>query len=488
MARPRRLQDWVDALSDYRLPMLPFSEQVLTRLAEENASPRVAELCAIVYRDPALVQHIVRTANSLQHKHLSTRVNSLEQAVMMLGLDRVLQLPQEMPRLEDSLAEPYRSGYLEALGGVYHAAVQAWNWARERHDMVPSEVFTATLLRQIGELALWAYDGDVMLELKEIQAHHDGYRDASEYVHLGFPISELSLALVQHWRLPTLVIENLRPERALGPRPYSILLALRLDSIAHKGWHTQEMEIVVKALARFLKKDIAEVPALIHQAALQAERETHFLSSHPYAPLLTEPDTEPEQAPPPKPNRAYFCPARQPELLSRALHELEKGDYSRIRKELAAKHEYLAEEDPVISLGLRALHSGLGLDRVVFAKYSHNRNALEPYMQRGAEDDPAFHRFRLTLGADTLAGALMSEAKALWVHDKNKDKYLSIIPRDVHKALGVDTFFTASIYVDGKPFGLFYADRHLPGCELDTKTFNEFRAICALVMRQLKRL
>jgi HD-like signal output (HDOD) protein len=486
MAMPRRLQDWVSALDEAALPILPFSAHVLGRLSEEAEPPGINELCGILYRDPALVHHILRRANGLRHRHLDARVNSLEQAVMMLGIERVMRLPATMPSLEQSLEEPNRSGYLEAASGAYHAACQAWSWAKLRHDMLPSEVFTATLLRHSGELALWAHGAETMPQIAELQAYSDGYRDEAEYVQLGFTSTELSLALVQLWRLPTLVTENLRPEKTLTTRAFGIVLAVRLSALSRHGWHHPEMIKILRAVAAYVNTDETEAARIIHEAAEQAMRETHFLPAHPYQALLgpalrLEPRHEPEA-------RTYFCQVPQADLFARTLQELSGGDFRRVHDELAAKHEHIWEHDPPIALALRAMHTGLGLSRALFARMRSSDDELEGYMLRGTESDPLFNRFRLGLRNDNLVRQMMHQPEALWVNATNSEELLPRLPREFRRLIGVNSFFLASVFVGGKPFGLFYADRHLPGCELDARSFAGFREVCRQVAVQLERL
>lgn len=480
---PRRLQDWVEALGDCRLPCLPIVKTALQEIASQGDTVPVNELCAIIYRDPALVQHILRFANSLPHRHLASRVNSLEQAVMMIGQQRVLSMPAEMPKL-DSLPAVNRDGYLAAISGAYHAACQAWTWARLTRDMIPAEVFTATLLRHVGELALWAYGGNTMPELVEQPGYQQGYQEETEYVHLGFPITELSLALVQRWHLPTLAAENLRPEKIVGRRTLGITLAVRLNKVAHHGWSHPEVRRILKALTELLKTDEPAAAATVQQAAELAARETAFLEPHSFAPLLEEFPEEFEEQTLKRPS-SPFCITPQRDLLRRTLAQLAHADYQRTFEELAAKHEHVWDWDPIIALGLRALHGGLGLSRALFCKLNPATDVLEAYMVLGADSDPLFSRFRAALTPGTLIQQLMKIPQTLWLNDTNRAKLLPLIPRPLRMTLGVDSFFAASIFIAGKPFGMVYADRHLPGCELDARSYKAFKEVCKLMKRQL---
>lgn len=109
-------QPQVDALVPRRPTALP---RLLGLMQDENASAR--ELAALVAQDPALLGEVMRLANSVQFRG-ERRVDSLEQAVMMLGQWGLRQLvtralmtpvfsarqgrfaPQANPRLWDEAA------------------------------------------------------------------------------------------------------------------------------------------------------------------------------------------------------------------------------------------------------------------------------------------------------------------------------------------------------------------------------------------------
>ena len=49
---------------------------------------------------------------------------------------------------------------------------------------------------------------------------------------------------------------------------------------------------------------------------------------------------------------------------------------------------------------------------------------------------------------------------------------------EVQKIIGVGEFFAMSVFVHGKPVGLFYADREYGECSLDEHSYIEFKKLC----------
>lgn len=334
---------------------------------------------------------------------------------------------------------------------------------------------------------MWVHGGDSMIELARLNEHRAGYHEEAEYVYFGFSLAELSLALVQNLRLPTLAVENVRPEKVLGTRALGITLAARINALAPLGWNHPEFRRAWEAVALYLQEEPAETAERIQAAAEQAFSETSFLEHHPFAPLLEPP---PEVPPADAPTTAAspqsrFCITPQRPLYERITQQLRDGDYERLHNELSARHEHVWDWDPVIALGLRAMHGGLGLSRVVFCKYNRATQVLEAYMVRGADSDPYLNRLRLGTAPETLAHELLRTPRALWINDNTREQLLPRLPRRFRREIGQENFFLGSVFSGHQPFGLIYADRHLAGCRLDPTAFGRFRQLCALISEKL---
>ena len=61
-------------------------------------------------------------------------------------------------------------------------------------------------------------------------------------------------------------------------------------------------------------------------------------------------------------------------------------------------------------------------------------------------------------------------------------------PTGVIKVIGEGEFFAMSLFVHGKPVGLFYADRKHGECSLDDHSYLEFKKLCVLAADGLAHL
>ena len=90
------------------------------------------------------------------------------------------------PQLERVQAEMARS---------FHAAAQARAFAQQHKDPAPEEVFIATLLCNLGQMAFWSASGKQGEQLSAALQKPGVNVDQVEEEVLGFKLSQLTLGL-----------------------------------------------------------------------------------------------------------------------------------------------------------------------------------------------------------------------------------------------------------------------------------------------------
>ncbi|MCO5977716.1 HDOD domain-containing protein [Ideonella sp. NS12-5] len=215
------IQPQADALVPRRPTALP---RLLGLMQDENASAR--ELAALVAQDPALLGEVMRLANSVQFRG-ERRVESLEQAVMMLGQWGLRQLvtralmtpvfsarqgrfaPRANPRLWDEAAR----------------CAHGCAWLTEG-DSTRFDAYLAGMVVDTGMIAALR----VMDQVFPPQAQ----AGSQQFLAALLPMSaRLSVGIARQWQLPAPVIEAIaaHAERCADPgRPPAAALATHLDT------------------------------------------------------------------------------------------------------------------------------------------------------------------------------------------------------------------------------------------------------------------
>lgn len=473
----------MERLVECHLPLLADTARALSSLNPESGVP-MDRVCQRVSGDPGAALEMLRRANAHHHRNLGSRIATLDNAAMMLGMEQLRRLPDTLDRLHPSQADDNQRGYLQLAGRSYHAALQAYRWALYRGDMMPKEVFLAAMLHDVGELMLSLHGGvEELQRIRILQRAERMPADEAQYVVLGFSLEQLSRALAERWNLQELLLQSLEAEYAQQPRVLGVMLATQLARLTEQSWYGDELDECIDNVAAWLEVSVGRVSSEVHVHAVEAARDIeHFgvLTAARRLPML--PGEEPADDSGPGSMDAeddapvHFCLVPQLTVYEEVINHLER---------FVPGESNLHD---LMTTVMRGLHDGLGLNRVVFAMLNRDRSLLQARYLAGTDNDPGFSRFQLQLDTPHLFNRLLEREQAVWVNDGNHARLWPLVPEPVRRLIHTDTFFSASVVVEGKPIGLFYADRHLPDSRLDENAYQRFKRICQLSTTAIGRL
>ncbi|GMR19876.1 MAG: hypothetical protein BMS9Abin36_0471 [Gammaproteobacteria bacterium] len=468
-----RLSERLDQLASRPLPVMGSSARAMQALAQDGDIP-ISAYDNLVLKDPSLATNLIRLANGGQRSFLRSNVATVEQAAIMLGLSKVQGLPGRLPVIEKSVRPEGRLGFLRVMSGAYHAAFQAWNWATFRKDMAPEEVFVAAMLHNAGDMMLWAHVPDKMLRIEKMLCERRMPQDEVEYVVLGCGVDQVARHLSLAWHLPELVQNSLRPENALLPRALGIMLANKLARAAERGWHHGEMDNVLKSVADYLDIEEDEVTQQVYGIAIKSAHEARFpgvMSAAAKLVMIPVEEEEPEE----EEQVSKACLIPRTDVLNNALRLIKNP-----------KERFLLHD--LMRIVMHGLHEGVGLNRSVFALLDSERSMLKARFMVGTDNDPEFNRFQLDLNGRHLFSRLLEKPQSIWINDSNRSKMWPLVPKGFRKLIGVDSFLAMSVFVRNRPVGLIYADRHVTGCDLDQRSYEQFKMVCRETSVAMTRL
>lgn len=476
------LHTWLERLAGQHLPLLPESARLLSGISPQSGMP-VDRLCGATAADPGAVLEVLRRANAPRRKNLSNRVATLENAAQMLGVAQVQSLPDSLAVVPMDRQSQDVQAYLQVVVRSYHAGLQAYHWAVYRGERVPKEVFTAGLLHDVGEMMLALHGGVAELKrIRQLQRLERMPADEAQYVVLGFSLEQLSLGLARRWNLPELLLQSLEAEYAQQPRVLGVMLAAQLARLSEMGWYGEDLQECLEGAATLLEVPVDDLSVQARIHAVEAARDVAHIANLPSArrlPMLPgeEPAEEgdgPEAEPEPD-GPVHFCLMPQWAVYDEVVARLED-------------HGLDLNLHDLMTHVMRALHDGLGLNRVVFAMLSRDRSVLQARYLAGTDNDPAFSQFRLNMERNHLFSRLLEREQAVWLNEENHARFWPLVPDGVKKLIQTDTFFAASVVVEAKPIGLFYADRHLPDSRLDANAYQRFKRLSQLSSQAIGRL
>jgi len=196
-----------------RVGTLPHLPSTVLHLINVVSDPRanLAQVVEAIRYDQALTAEVLKLANSA-YFGLARRVESLDDAVCLLGTVRVFQLV--MAAHARLLLSRPQEGYGLPAGALWaHSvavAVAAQLLARRLRMPQGGTLFTAGLLHDVGKVVLNEFVAQEYAEIvRRVQDEHLSFAEAEQQV-LGFTHPEVGARLAAAWSLPDTIVNCIR--------------------------------------------------------------------------------------------------------------------------------------------------------------------------------------------------------------------------------------------------------------------------------------
>lgn len=492
---PKGIKAWIQFVVHEPLPQLRRTSQVLRRLARYN-DPELARIIEVIQQDCGFSIQLLRHMSEVKTTRQIVQITTLEQALVMLGSTRVFKLAEELPVVEDLLDGDQLLGYMGLAARSFHAARQALDWARVRGDSKPEELALAAFLYDLAGLVLWRFGGEEMSRLEQL-SRLDQFDEIGpskpETEILGFEMLALGRELAKRWRLPSLVYTCQHPLSALDPRTLGPILAAKLARAVQRGWYHPGALELVNMVGDYLHWSAAQGASRVHVEAVNTSRTVDFHGVTPVATGLLYSGEIPQIiAPSERELRKAGAPIKRQEpqtevKVATTVAEPPASDLTVYHRTLEQLHKQNLSVHSILKTALNGMHMGLGLPRVLFAVLTPEKRALIVRYGVGVEHDPRFKGVLLTLTPPNLLTRMLEKPQALWVNEGNMDKLWPHVPKGLRELIRVKTFYMMSVFVSGKPLGMFYADKAGSAGGLEQAGFLGFKSIGALTGQALAR-
>jgi putative nucleotidyltransferase with HDIG domain len=209
-----------------RVGTLPPLPAMIDRLVQVVGDPKssLAQIVETIRYDQVLTTEVLRLCNSA-YFGLSRKIESLDDAVRLLGTVKVLQLVIAA-HTKAMLSRP-QSGYGLPAGALWlHSigvALGTQQLARPMKLTHLGLLFTAGLLHDVGKVVLNEFVAKEYAEIAQCVAQrHCSFAEAEQEV-LGFTHPEVGARLAEKWSLPQTIVRCIRyhhtPEACPEPDP-----------------------------------------------------------------------------------------------------------------------------------------------------------------------------------------------------------------------------------------------------------------------------
>ena len=191
-------------------PSMPRVGIKLSRALLKENDVSITEIEEILRHDPGLATNVLRLANSA-YFGLSTKVGSLKQAVMLLGVKRFAQIAVSacMSKIMDKAVE----GYNLSPGELWFHSIAVSNTAealvKNGKIAETDDVFTPALLHDMGKLVLGKFVKEESQEIESIAAKGVPLVIA-EHMVLGTDHAEIVALILAKWFFTVDIVNAVR--------------------------------------------------------------------------------------------------------------------------------------------------------------------------------------------------------------------------------------------------------------------------------------
>ena len=186
-------------------PGMPGTAVKLLGLIDDSAM-RVSQIEEILRHDPGLTANVLRMANSA-YFGIPSKVGSIRQAVILLGLKRLIQMV--IAACVSAIMDKSVPGYDLPPGELWRhsiaASVAAAGLVKVLKVEAAEEIFTAALLHDVGKLVRGDFVKD---EFKQIEtAISQGISfEMAEKIVLGTTHADVGARILTKWLLPPEIV------------------------------------------------------------------------------------------------------------------------------------------------------------------------------------------------------------------------------------------------------------------------------------------
>lgn len=484
-----KIDAWIQHLTDEDMPVFAGTVTSVTE-AINNDDTSAADVAQTILKDASLTGRLLKMANSFYYNPNGHKINTITRSVMVLGFDQVRALALSLVLVDALSNEVHREKITKEMAQSFHAAIQAQALAKRTKSKSPENIFVATLLSRLGNMAFWAFSGDKAKTLCDLMESEGLSENDAEKEVLGFHLHDLTIGLSKSWALGELLDMSLSGNYHNDSQVELIDMGHDLAQAAKNGWEDEDAQLVIERVADKLKLPVLEVEKFVHENAKQAKEITKMYGVTEVSQRIPQANTILNDGVNSEEREQEILAGESEELSTDSEQEIEIVDSSLsypepdTDKQLMIMQEIteVMEEKPninvIFEMVLEGLYHGVGMDRSLFAILSEDHKTLRCKYALGEDNERLMKEFNIDIShSSNIFHQAVANKKAVHIPEDPK-KLTGTLTRDMLKLLGPPPYLVMPTIVRGKVIGIFIADRNASKREIEAKDFLAFQQFC----------
>lgn len=257
---------WTEHFVGAEVPVLAETADALESLRTDEDTVDAHRLAEVVSNDPLMTLKVLAFAGQHRGSRVVTDVETVIEALVMMGISPFFRAFGAQPKVEEWLAEypEALAALLAAMRTAHHRANLALAFAVQRMDPDAATVHSVSLLRDFANMLLWCHAPALQLAIRTLQQANPEMRSrAAEEQVLHIAVDDLQAMLARRWRLSKLLAPSEAARHSEDARIRSIELAARLARHVASGWSSAAVTADIQEISALLN---LSVPATLQLA------------------------------------------------------------------------------------------------------------------------------------------------------------------------------------------------------------------------------
>ncbi|MBL4832751.1 MAG: HDOD domain-containing protein [Pseudomonas sp.] len=460
----------------------------LLRLSQSQTAS-VRQLAEVLLRDASLTSKVLRVSNSVYCNPGREVIKTISRAVVVIGFDQVRMIGLSVSLLDGLLKDSPREQLQSLLARSFHGAMQARNLADYRALTEKEEVFIATLLRNLGEMAFWSHGGRQADLLADALAVPGVDREKAVKRIVGASFDQLTFGLLKTWNMGEIGQLVQASHTSSGPAARAVTLGSSIADAAREGWASDAMHALLEPVAELTGTTPEEAMQQILASADEAIRVAGTCANADLGAWIPRTDDLPldlsellqmDAVPAQSARSAVQEPLLQPNL------DILK---------LSVQNMQLMSKTPInldntLTAVINGLHLGAGLERVMLAVLADNQSRFRARRVAGKGTQGWTQQFELACGDSSphIFSYALQNTEVLWMGTAATSGLQDLVTADILGWLGSGPFFIAPVMAGNRRIGVLYGDMRLSGRPLSSAQFSAFKRLTELTGSCLQAL
>ncbi|WP_028535157.1 HDOD domain-containing protein [Paludibacterium yongneupense] len=428
------LADWLNSIAERRWPILPGTMSELKQMVARNRDlVSFTDLSNLILSDPLLFFDLIRLLGRSAALNRNEIMPSIEQALMLVGLDPVVMRFSRLEALAPvpdalSAATIEEIGVLLGRGRV--AAMIVKDWLSQAGEHKVEDCYLAALVYNLPACFYLFY------------RNHGSDRPLLQVVAENFETDypRLLESFIRALGLPTALLSLLAP----GPsttRKQLLKLAVATANGMEQGCWRGQWQAGIEVASRLIGTSYDEAYAAVPYAAQQVANNARAVG--------------------------YTFPARELIMLP--------GEYVRVSLHEGGGLSEHAQLELALREALRHLANDLKFERVMFLRYDSDRHALKLQYQIGLEPGHPMRKLEVGLEPGSFFALLTSKPQSFHAPAAVRAQLAGKYRDPFFDSIGEREFAVMSLFSAHRLSGVFYVDHGKNDLAIDAKTYQRFK-------------